>query len=212
MARRHRIWYPGAVYHVMSRGNRRHEIFKSNKDYENFLELILEARDRFPFWIHSICLMTNHFHMEIETDEVELSKIMQRILGIYAEGYNRRYKYTGHLFEGRYTSVMILNDTAFLEVSRYIHLNPVKAKMAPEPGAYRYSSYELFASDTRRVLRGKAGDYLEEIVDVSGILSLFQGDAREGYKAFVQDRESHADEEEKIQVEMRENEFWLPDR
>ena len=107
MPRKKRVWYPGAIYHVMSRGNRRTAIFKEYSDYIHFLKLAEMIREKHPYKIHSICLMTNHFHMLIETIDTELWKIMQKLLSIYAEEFNHRYNYSGHLFEGRYTSSLI---------------------------------------------------------------------------------------------------------
>ena len=147
MARKKRVWYPGAVYHVMSRGNRRTAIFKDHSDYIHFLHIIKLISEKHPFTIHSICLMTNHFHLVMETADIELWRIMQKILSIYAEEFNHRYGYNVHLFEGRYISSIIEDDRYFLEVSRYIHLNPVKALMVREPIAYEYSSYGLFVSE-----------------------------------------------------------------
>lgn len=136
LARQKREWYPGAVYHVMSRGNRRLALFKDEEDYLDFLFCIQKARERYPFQIHSLCLMTNHFHLLIKTDGTELWKIMQRMLHPYARIFNGKYHFSGHLFEGRYVSCLIEDDRYFLEVSRYIHLNLVKARMVREPLDY----------------------------------------------------------------------------
>ena len=126
MTRKRRVWYPGAIYHVMSRGNRKKNIFEDVEDYVRFLDMVQDAQEMYGFTVHAICLMTNHFHIEIETSEVALSRIMQRIKSLYAEDFNYRHHYSGHLFEGRYNACLILNDRYFLEVSRYIHLNPMK--------------------------------------------------------------------------------------
>ena len=144
MSRKKRIWYPGATYHVMSRGNRRSALYKDRADYLHFLEIIGWARDRYHFKVHSLCLMTNHFHMEIETGEDELWKVMQKILHPYSMDFNNKYKLTGHVFESRYIASIIEDERYFLEVSRYIHLNPVKARMVRKPLDYEYSSYGLF--------------------------------------------------------------------
>ena len=104
MARKKRIWYPGATYHVMSRGNRRTAIFKDVSDHLRFLECVQIIKEKHPFRIHSLCLMTNHFHIAVETQEIELWKIMQKILSIYAEEFNHKYNFTGHVFENRYTA------------------------------------------------------------------------------------------------------------
>lgn len=205
MPRKNRIWYPGAIYHVMSRGNRRSEIFLKDNDYELFLMYLKMIRDKLGFKIHSICLMTNHFHILIETETVELSKIMQKLLSMYAEEFNYIHGFTGHLFEGRYTAKLIEDERYFLEVSRYIHLNPVKANMVREPLDYDYSSYGMF-------VEGKAGlqGIISEIVTTDRILEYFdQGDWKE-YRMFVEGKNSHEEQEMLIQKDMKEDDMWLP--
>ena len=219
MARKKREWYPGARYHVMSRGNRRAEIFKDNSDYLCFLEHIRLIKEKYPFRINSICLMTNHFHMLMETGNIELWRIMQKILSIYAEEYNHKHHYTGHLFEGRYTACLIEDDRYFLEVSRYIHLNPVKAQMVREPLAYEYSSYGKFMDDEctngEEAGDGKAGKMkcsklISDLTDTSRVLSCFRNNPREQYRMFVEGKISHAEQEMLIQKDMKEDDMWLP--
>ena len=162
-------------------------------------------RDKLGFKIHSICLMTNHFHILIETETVELSKIMQKLLSMYAEEFNYIHGFTGHLFEGRYTAKLIEDERYFLEVSRYIHLNPVKANMVREPLDYDYSSYGMFV-EGKAVLQG----IISEIVTTDRILEYFdQGDWKE-YRMFVEGKNSHEEQEMLIQKDMKENDMWLP--
>lgn len=213
MARKRRVWYPGAIYHVMSRGNRKKNIFEDVEDYVRFLDIVQDAQEMYGFTVHAICLMTNHFHIEIETSEVALSRIMQRIKSLYAEDFNYRHHYSGHLFEGRYNACLILNDRYFLEVSRYIHLNPVKAGMVREPAAYEYSSYGAYAPCDEDRPFGKAGKMIEDLVDRSRILHMLadsQVEAREQYRLFVEGRASHEEHETLIRREIGENEFWMP--
>ena len=210
MARKKRVWYPGAVYHVMSRGNRRTAIFKDHSDYIHFLHIIKLISEKHPFTIHSICLMTNHFHLVMETADIELWRIMQKILSIYAEEFNHRYGYNGHLFEGRYISSIIEDDRYFLEVSRYIHLNPVKALMVREPIAYEYSSYGLFVSEEQDDKGTDVEKILSEMVDTSRVLSCFRNNPREQYRMFVEGKISHAEQELLIQKDMKEDDLWLP--
>lgn len=220
LARKKREWYAGATYHVMSRGNRRAAIFADESDYIWFLEYLLRVREKYPFKMHSVCLMTNHFHMLIETEKVNLSKIMQRILSVYAEEYNYRHHYTGHLFEGRYTAQLIEDETYFLEASRYIHLNPVKAKMVREPLDYEYSSYGLFvntekvteedlATETEKK-RSTASFLVGKLTYTDRVLDAFRHNSREQYRMFVEGKISHAEQEMLIQKDMKENEMWLP--
>lgn len=218
MARKKRVWYPGAKYHVMSRGNRRAAIFQETNDYISFLSLLRLIREKYPFRIHSLCLMTNHFHMAVETEETPLWKIMQKILSIYAEDFNHKYSYTGHLFEGRYTSCIIENDIYFLEVSRYIHLNPVKAQMVREPLAYEYSSYGTFVDypDEHQETGQKMNvikSLIKEIVDTEKVLGCFRAKLshpREQYRMFVEGKMSHEEHELLIQKDMNEDDMWLP--
>ncbi len=213
MTRKRRVWYPGAIYHVMSRGNRKKNIFEDVEDYVRFLDMVQDAQEMYGFTVHAICLMTNHFHIEIETSEVALSRIMQRIKSLYAEDFNYRHHYSGHLFEGRYNACLILNDRYFLEVSRYIHLNPVKAGMVREPAAYEYSSYGAYAPCDEDRPFGKAGKMIEDLVDRSRILHMLadsQVEAREQYRLFVEGRASHEEHETLIRKEIGENEFWMP--
>ena len=210
MARKKRIWYPGAIYHVMSRGNRRVAIFNDYTDYLRFLINVQKIKKEIPFRIHSLCLMTNHFHLSIETEKIPLSKIMQRILSIYAEAYNHVHDYTGHLFEGRYTAQIIEDEQYFLEVSRYIHLNPVKACMVKDPSDYEYSSYRCFLNDGVFSRGNKVFVLIDELVDTSRILQCFDGNSCRQYRDFVEDRQSHGEHELLIQKDMHENELWLP--
>ena len=213
MARKRRVWYPGAIYHVMSRGNRKKNIFEDVEDYVRFLDIVQDAQEMYGFTVHAICLMTNHFHIEIETADVALSRIMQRIKSLYAEDFNYRHHYSGHLFEGRYNACLILNDRYFLEVSRYIHLNPVKAGMVREPAAYEYSSYGAYAPCDEDRPFGKAGKMIEDLVDRSRVLHMLadsQVEAREQYRLFVEGRASHEEHETLIRREIGENEFWMP--
>ncbi len=207
LARKKRIWYPGATYHVMSRGNRRYNIFKDDMDYEMFIECLKNVKAQYDFKIYSICLMTNHFHMVIGTGGTEIWKIMHKLLLSYAASYNMRYKLTGHLFENRYIGQLIEDETYLLEASRYIHLNPVKAQMTREPLAYKYSSYADFVSENCKC---NDGSVFRELVDTSRVLGCFRHNPSEQYRIFVEGKISHAEQEMLIQKDMKEDEMWLP--
>ena len=185
MARKKRIWYPGAIYHVISRGTRKAEIFKDHNDYIRFLEYLEKVRKMYPFDIHTLCLMTNHFHMLVETQDFDLSLIMQKFLSQYAQSFNLKYNYTGHLFESRYTASIIEDESYFLEVSRYIHLNPVRANMVNEPQAYDYSSYRLFAADSNDTEPDKFLELLSDMIDTDKALQKFNL-APDQYRKFVE--------------------------
>jgi len=220
LPKKKRVWYPGATYHVMSRGNRRTAIFMNEADYLEFLECMLMARDTFGFIVHSLCLMTNHFHIALETKDKELWKIMHKLLLTYAANHNLKYKLTGHVFENRYTAQIIEDERYFLEVSRYIHLNPVKAQMVRSPLDYEYSSYGLFAGgnekhkdedkDQRIGKSTKVAEMIKELVETDRVLQCFTNNPREQYRMFVEGKISHAEQELLIQKNMKEDDMWLP--
>ena len=141
MGRPLRIEYPDAHYHVTSRGNERKDVFKSQKDREQFLSYLESAVSRYDAVIHAYCLMSNHFHLLLKTPSSNLSKIMQHINGAYTSYFNAKRKRSGHLFQGRYKAIVIEVDEYIQELSRYIHLNPVRANMVARPEEYRWSSY-----------------------------------------------------------------------
>lgn len=214
MPRKKRIWYPEATYHVMSRGNRRSAIFQNYIDYVDFLEYMLRVKEKNSFRVYAICLMTNHFHVCLQTLDTELWKIMQKVLSVYAEEFNHRYSFTGHLFEGRYTAQLIEDERYFLEVSRYIHLNPVKARMVRTPLDYEYSSYGEYVNDDHENMSDKKETscrrLISELVETSRVLSCFRYNPREQYRMFVEGKISHAEQELLIQKDMKEDDMWLP--
>lgn len=141
MGRPLRIEFTGAYYHVTSRGNERKDVFKSQKDREQFLSYLESSVNRYEAVIHAYCLMNNHYHLLLETPSGNLSKIMQHINGAYTSYFNVKRKRSGHLFQGRYKAIVIEADEYAQELSRYMHLNPVRAKMVAKPEEYRWSSY-----------------------------------------------------------------------
>jgi putative transposase len=150
MARKVRVEYPGAVYHVMSRGNRREAIFLDDKDRYRFLDTLAEACERTGFLIHSYVLMTNHYHLLLETPEANLVAGMRWLQGTYTIRFNIRHGLAGHLLQGRYKAIPVDPDESeyFRMVSEYIHLNPARAgllaKQKPDLASYAWSSYRAF--------------------------------------------------------------------
>ena len=144
MARPLRIEYPGAFYHVTSRGNERKDIFKSNTDREMFLSYLASAQEKYEAVVHAYCLMSNHYHLMIETPQGNLSQIMKYINSSYTNFFNIKRKRTGHLLQGRYKAILVEADAYATELSRYIHLNPVRAGMVRSPEEYRWSSYSYY--------------------------------------------------------------------
>jgi putative transposase len=144
MARKLRIYFPGAIYHVILRGNNRQKIFFNVKHYQQFCIFLKEGIDKFGHRIHAFCLMPNHIHLIIEVNQYSLAQIMQNIAYRYSRWLNHQLKRIGHLFQGRYKAILIQNESYMLELCRYIHLNPVKAKLVDFPENYQWSSHRAY--------------------------------------------------------------------
>jgi len=131
MPRKLRIQYPGAVYHVMNRGDRREDIFADDKDREKFLETLVQTCQKTRWQVHGYCLMSNHFHLVVETPQRNLVAGMKWFLGTYTGRFNRRHKEFGHLFSGRYKALIVdASGNGYLKsVCDYVHLNPVRANL-----------------------------------------------------------------------------------
>jgi len=145
MARPLRIEYPGAVYHITSRGNEKKLIFKDERDREIFLDTLSQVDKRYNWLCHAYCLMNNHYHLIIETPDGNLSVGMRQLNGVYTQAFNRQHNRVGHLFQGRYKGILIQKDSHLLEVCRYVVLNPVRAKAVKKPEQWRWSSYQATA-------------------------------------------------------------------
>ena len=150
MARPLRITYPGAFYHVTSRGNEQKAVFKSKRDREKFLEYLESASERYNAVIHAYCLMDNHYHLLLETPSGNLPQIMRHINGAYTTYFNLKRGRAGHLFQGRYKAILVEKDEYAGELSRYIHLNPVRAKMVEIPEEYEWSSYLAYIGKKKK--------------------------------------------------------------
>lgn len=160
MARKPRVEIEGGLYHVLTRGNNRQPIFGSDNDYDRMLLLLARQKAKLPFFLYAYCLMPNHVHLLIERRKDALSRVMHRLLTAYSQYYNRKYRRVGHLFQGRYKAILCQADQYLAELVRYIHLNPVRAKMVRRPAAYPYSSHRAYLGlddpclvDTEPVLR-----------------------------------------------------------
>ncbi|MFC1869158.1 transposase [Thermodesulfobacteriota bacterium] len=149
MARPLRITYPGAFYHITSRGNEQKAIFKSKRDRERFLEYLESASQRYDALIHAYVLMDNHYHLLLETPSGNLPQIMRHINGAYTTYFNTKRGRFGHLFQGRYKAILVDIDEYAKELSRYIHLNPVRAKVVETPEEYKWSSYQFYIGKTK---------------------------------------------------------------
>jgi putative transposase len=179
MVRPLRLEYPGAVYHVMSRGDARKSITRAETDRPLFLKVLKEATEKYNVLIHSYCLMTNHYHLLIETPDGNLSVAMRHINGVYTQRSNARNKTVGHIFQGRYKAIVVERDEYLLELCRYIVLNPVRAGIVTHPGDWQWSSYGKIAG-----LDKGADPFLE----IDWILSQFSNTrelAQKAYSEFV---------------------------
>jgi REP element-mobilizing transposase RayT len=152
MARPFRLSGENCLYHITSRGNDHKRIYVIPGNYERFLDYVKQAKERYRFYLYAYCLMPNHFHLLLETRLPNISKIMQYINSSYTTYYNIRHHRCGHLFQGRFKSLVVDRDNYFLEVSRYIHLNPVRAGIVKDPMAYNWSSFNEYLGNKHKYI------------------------------------------------------------
>ena len=169
-----RIEYPGAFYHVTSRGNERKMVFQSTRDRERYLSYLESAYERYGAVIHVYCLMGNHYHLLLETPRGNLSQIIHHINGAYTTYFNIKRDRSGHLFQGRFKGILVDKDAYCKELSRYIHLNPVRAGIVKSPSEYPWSSYRYFMG------KHKKPDWLT----MELVLGDFGGDGRTAYRRY----------------------------
>jgi REP-associated tyrosine transposase len=146
MSRPLRIEYPDAWYHVMNRGRRAEDIYSDAQDYIMFTELLKETSEMWNIRVAAYCLMPNHYHMLVQTPEVNLSRSMRHLNGAYTQRYNRRHQCDGQLFRGRYKSIIVGTDSYLLQVVRYIHRNPLRAELLDNIDGYKWSSHKGYTS------------------------------------------------------------------
>lgn len=145
MPRRKRELENGGIYHIYCRGNNRQRLFRCEKDFEKYLELLKKIKDRYEFQLYHYCLMSNHVHLLMEVVQGRnLACIMHQLQLGYARYYKKQYKYTGHLYQGRFRSPRISEESYYLQCGRYIERNPVKAKMVDKAEDYEYSSASYY--------------------------------------------------------------------
>ena len=141
MSRPLRLEFPGALYHVTARGDRHEPIFDDDEDRRGWLAILGQALERFDAKCFAFCLMPNHYHAVLETRRANLSRLMRHLNGVYTQRYNRRHDKVGHLFQGRFRAILVDRDAYFLEVCRYVDLNPVRARLVKRPQQWDWSSY-----------------------------------------------------------------------
>ena len=204
MARPLRIEFPGALYHVTSRGNARQRVFLDDEDREMFLSTLAWVVERFGWCCHAYCMMGNHVHLLIETPQPNLSRGMRQLNGVYTQHFNRRHRKVGHLFQGRFKAILVEKEGYLLELARYIVLNPVRAKMVKMPERYPWSSYramvglapvppalatewilEQFAG-TRAVARRRYAKFVHDGIGVPGPWEEVKGQVLLGSEAFIE--------------------------
>jgi len=178
MARKARIEFEGAFYHVIARGNQRQKVFKASDDFRKYLEILSKYKENYGYFLYAYVLMNNHVHLLIEIQKIPLSKILQGINQSYTMYFNKKYKTAGHLFQGRYKAILCDRDEYLLTLVKYIHHNPVRARIAETPDEYQWSSHLNYAQ--------KAKD--QGIVDTAQVLRMFSEDkaaARKLYRAYM---------------------------
>lgn len=166
MGRKPRVWNSSRFYHIVCRRNHREALFVYPGDYKTFLYILSKTHQNFPFELPAYCLMTNHFHLMLRSKEHSISKIMSLVNKRYADYYNTRYRLKGHLFEKRFYSHEITDDEGILQVSRYIHRNPLEARMVQNLEDYPWSSFPFYMN---------GGSPLPDYINKGIILRYFGG-------------------------------------
>ena len=183
MARRPRLFAPGVLYHVIVRGNQGQKTFLNDRDYQAYLERLARYRKKFSVTVYAYCLMSNHVHLLVEMGSQPLSRFMQGLQQSYTQYFNRKHHKVGHLFQGRYKAILCDKDEYLLSLVRYIHLNPIRAKIVHKLDEYRYSGHRDYVVGA-----------VNEVVEPSLVLDILRG--RAGYRRFVQEglKDGHREE------------------
>jgi len=182
VARPPRLQFPDAIYHVSARGNERAAIYRADGDRRHFLELLADAVKHEHWRVLAYCLMTNHYHLLVQTPVPNLARGMRQLNGVYAQSFNRRHARVGHLFQGRYGARIVQDDEHLLLAVRYVVRNPVRARLCGDPGEWRWSSH-----------RAALGIAPAWFLDREGLLSYFgpsHGEALERYRAHCEEDDS----------------------
>ncbi len=192
MSRAWRIEYEGALYHLLSRGNEGNDIFVDERDRDRFLDTIEEMSQRFEIDVFAYVLMSNHYHLMIRTRRANLKKAMHWFGTTYTQRFNRRHLRSGHLFQGRYKSIVVQNEAYLLQLSYYFHRNPLRAGLVKRLADYRWSSYKVYAYDR------KSPTWLSTDL----ILSQFEGE-QDRYKSYRVKVQKYAREESRLFEDLR---------
>jgi putative transposase len=176
--RKPRVHYEGGLYHVIARGNQRQKIFLGKEDYLKYLKLMDSYLEQHGIIVYAYCLMPNHVHILVEQSaDQPLSRYMQRLQSAYTGYFNRKHKKVGHLFQGRYKGILVDRDAYLLELIRYIHLNPIRAKLERKVGVYPWTGHSQYL--------GTAKENLAR-VEVEKVLPMFAKTVKQAGKAYQQ--------------------------
>lgn len=175
---------PHSLYHIVCRGNNQRRIFRHPRDYQKFLKILKETKEKHPFYLYSLNLIPNHYHLEIETKEVSLSKILHQINTSYVKYFNHRYNCSGHIFQDRFYCSIVDKENYFWELARYIDLNAVRANLVEKPEDYRWSSFLVYAKIKNEIPKG--------LIDEERFLQYWNErgnleEARQNYLQFVRE-------------------------
>lgn len=174
MARKLRVHYPGALYHVMGRGNNGEKILAEGLQKSEYIKILTYYKKQLCFKLYAFCIMDNHVHLLIEVKDAPLSGIMQRIQQVYTQWFNRKYGRTGHVFQQRYKALLCNKENYLLQLIRYIHYNPVKANMCKDLN-YIWSSHSHYI-----------GVVNDGFVDVDDVLGVFSENRKQAVKQYLQ--------------------------
>ena len=179
MPRTARIAPKEYVYHILTRGNNRQEVFKDERDYKKYIEIVQRYKDKYKFKLYHYVLMRNHVHLILESIERggTLAEIMKGINLSYAQYYKKRFKHIGHFWQDRYKSIIISKDDYLLACGSYVELNPVRAGIVEDPKDYKWSSYNVYAYGKK--------DFIADEHSIYKGLSRNEAERREKYREFI---------------------------
>ncbi|MFZ5597032.1 MAG: REP-associated tyrosine transposase [Bacillota bacterium] len=186
MSRQQRKKSKSGYYHIMIRGNERRKIFQDDEDKLRFIETLYEKKQENRFSLHAFCLMDNHVHLMVSEGIEDVAKVMKRILVSYVYYFNKKYKREGHLFQDRFKSETVEDDSYVLALARYIHQNPVKAGMVNSAGEYKWSSYTCYLDES---------NYFSKVVETQTVLGLLSVDKSNAKKRFEEYMNEETQEE-----------------
>ncbi len=197
MARKPRIHYPGALYHVMVRGNNKETVLLDDLQKNKYLSILARYKKMFDFKLYAFCIMDNHAHLLVEVNETPLSSIMQRIQQVYTQWYNYTFDRTGHVFQQRYKALLCDKDSYLLQLVKYIHYNPARSDLAKGIN-YPWSSHRYYSAEQ-----------IDTLVDTTFVLNMFSPDTKKAivqYSQYLKQKPENKDYEDTVEVpEMIQN-------